>query len=70
MKRAAPDRRNGLDPPGSNDAPIWMPWKIAFDETFIDGGPGALTLADLTERLLQEAQAQGEPLDARQPGRP
>jgi hypothetical protein len=47
---------------GSNEAPIWMPWKTAFDETFIDAGPGALTLADLTDRLLQEAQAQRQPL--------
>ncbi|MFN3170316.1 MAG: GNAT family N-acetyltransferase [Hyphomicrobiales bacterium] len=48
---------------GSEDAPIWMPWKTAYDEAFVRAGPGALTLADLTERLLQEAK------DAEQPFR-
>jgi CelD/BcsL family acetyltransferase involved in cellulose biosynthesis len=46
---------------GSEDAPIWMPWKIAFDEAFVRAGPGALALADLTERLLQEAQEVEQP---------
>ncbi len=46
---------------GTDDAPIWMPWKIAFDEAFMRAGPGALTLADLTERLLQEAKESEQP---------
>lgn len=47
---------------GTHDAPIWMPWKIAFDEAFVRAGPGALTLADLTDRLLQEAKTATQPL--------
>jgi hypothetical protein len=47
---------------GTNDAPIWMPWKIAYDETLTEAGPGALGLANLTDRLLQHAQEAGQPL--------
>lgn len=47
---------------GTEDAPIWMPWKTAYDEAFERAGPGALTLADLTGRLLQDAQETKHPL--------
>ncbi|MEO0383438.1 MAG: GNAT family N-acetyltransferase [Pseudomonadota bacterium] len=47
---------------GTEEAPIWMPWKTAYDEAFERAGPGALTLADLTKRLLQEAKEAEQPL--------
>ncbi|MEQ8657000.1 MAG: GNAT family N-acetyltransferase [Hyphomicrobiales bacterium] len=47
---------------GTENAPIWMPWKTAYDEAFVRAGPGALTLADLTELLLQDAQKAKQPL--------
>lgn len=47
---------------GSKTVPNWMPWKTAYDERFIDHGPGALTLHDVTENLLQGAAQNGTPL--------
>lgn len=47
---------------GTSAAPNWMPWKTAFDERFIDHGPGSLTLHDVTEILLQDAEQKGTTL--------
>ncbi|MBO6675998.1 MAG: GNAT family N-acetyltransferase [Rhizobiales bacterium] len=47
---------------GTQDAPIWMPWKVAYDEQFVRAGPGVLTLANLTESLLGDCQKADQPL--------
>lgn len=47
---------------GNTETPIWMPWKTAYDETFIKAAPGALALADLTEKLLADVQSANQPL--------
>lgn len=47
---------------GTKAAPNWMPWKTAYEERFIDYGPGSLTLHDVTESLLQDATQNGTPL--------
>lgn len=44
---------------GTKVAPSWMPWKTAFDERFMEYGPGAQTLHDVTEILLQDAAKNG-----------
>lgn len=47
---------------GTDVAPNWMPWKTAYDERFADYGPGSLTLHEVTETLLCDAQENGTPL--------
>lgn len=47
---------------GTDAAPNWMPWKTAYDERFIEYGPGSLTLHDVTESLLQETAKAGTPM--------
>ena len=43
---------------GSEKAPLWMPWKTAYDEAHADAAPGSVALHDLTEALLtQSAEA-------------
>ncbi len=47
---------------GSDEEPVWMPWKTAYNEAYQAAGPGALSLARLTLDLLEETQAKDEPL--------
>jgi hypothetical protein len=51
-----------LSQPGLH-GPVWMPWKIAYDERYALQGAGARSLADLTEHLLAQADEQGVALE-------
>lgn len=44
---------------GTDEQPIWMPWKIAYDERYAAHAAGAVTLYDVTERLMAEARDKG-----------
>ncbi|MFK7791278.1 MAG: GNAT family N-acetyltransferase [Devosiaceae bacterium] len=46
---------------GTDCAPRWMPWKTAYDERYANYGAGSLSLAQLTETLLSEAQNNDAP---------
>lgn len=47
---------------GSAHAPLWMPWKTAYDEAHSDCAPGSVALYDLTEALLAESAEADRPL--------
>lgn len=46
---------------GSKKAPLWMPWKTAYDETHADAAPGSVALHDLTEALLTQSAQTNTP---------
>lgn len=46
----------------STTAPIWMPWKTAYDERYAKQAAGARSMTDLTQSLLKQADQNGVPL--------